>query len=454
MAEQETATDVQEESYTYNVTVEDAGPGTKKVSVQIPEDRIKTVLDDQFKDLKREAAIPGFRAGRAPRKLVEKRFAPDVREQVRRQLLSESYEQALEKNNLQVIGEPEFDNPDDIKLPESGAFNYSFSIEVQPDIQLPDFSQLTVKKPKIEVTEENVEQAMKNLREQQGTLVPVEDRGAEDGDYVTADVSVKLGDEQILHQPDAQLVARAGRIGGIQVEDFADKIRGAKADEARTFTLHAPETHSDERIRDKDVEVEVKVKGLKKLEPAVIDEVFLESFGFADEQELRGALREQLDERIKGDVQNHMRQQVNDFLVTNVQMELPAKLTERQADRIIQRRTIDLMMRGMPREQIEQNIEQIRSGAGDEAQRELKLFFILQKVATEQQVDVDEAELNGQIAMMAAQRGRRPEKLKQEMAADGSLSNMYVQLREQRALDKIIEQATIEEVDPPAAETK
>src|SRR5690606_28949939 len=150
---------------------------------------------DQFRDLKREAAIPGFRAGRAPRKLVEKRFAPDVREQVRRQLLSESYEQALEKNNLKVLGEPEFDNPDDIKLPESGPFNYSFSVEVQPEIQLPDFSQLTVKKPKIAVTEENVDQAMKNLREQQGTLVPVEDRGIEDGDYVTADVSVKLGEE-------------------------------------------------------------------------------------------------------------------------------------------------------------------------------------------------------------------------------------------------------------------
>lgn len=454
MAEQATATDVQDEPYTYNVTVEDAGPGTKKVTVEIPEDRIKSVLEDQFRDLKREAAIPGFRAGRAPRKLVEKRFAPDVREQVRRQLLSESYEQALEKNNLKVLGEPEFDNPDDIKLPESGPFNYSFSVEVQPEIQLPDFSQLTVKKPKIAVTEENVDQAMKNLREQQGTLVPVEDRGIEDGDYVRGDVSVKLGDEQIMQQPDAQLVARAGRIGGIQVDDFADKIRGAKADETRTFTLHAPETHADERIRDKDVQVEVKIKQIKKLEPAVIDAVFLESLGFSNEQELRDALREQLEERIKQDVQNHMRQQVNDFLAANVQIDLPSKLTERQTERIIQRRTIDLMMRGMSQEQIEQNIEQVRTGAGDEAQRELKLFFILQKVATEHDIDVDESELNGQIAMIAAQRGRRPEKLKQEMANDGSLTNMYVQLREQRAIDKIIEQAKIEEVDPPAAETK
>ncbi len=452
MAEQDTATAVQEEEFVYNIRIEDAGPATKKVSVEIPEDRIKAVLEEQFKDLKREAIIPGFRAGRAPRRLIEKRFAPDVKEQVRRQLLSESYEQALEKHDLKVIGEPEFENPENIKLPESGAFSYSFTVEVQPDIKLPDFSTLTVKKPKIEVTEQNVDQAMKNLCEQQGTLVPVEDRGVQDGDYIRADVHVKLGDEQIIHQHDAQLVARAGRIAGIQIDDFQDKLRDAKPDETRTFTVHAPETHPDERIRDKDVQIEVTVKQIRKLEPAEINDVFLDSLGFTTEQELRDALREQLVERIEQDIRATMREQVNRFLLDNIQFELPAKLTERQSERVIQRRTIDLMLRGMPREEIEKNTEQIRSGASEEAQRELKLFFILQKVAEEQNVEVSEAELNGHIAMLAAQRGRRPEKLKQEMQADGSLANLYVQLREQRAVDKIIEQAKVEEVEPPAAE--
>src|SRR5690606_17471294 len=123
------------------------------------------------------------------------------------QLISESYQQALEKNNLQPLGEPEFDNPDDIQLPETGGFSYTFSVEVQPEFQLPDISTCTVKKPKIEVTEANVDEAMKNLREQQGTLVPVEDRGIEEGDYIVADVHVKLGEEVVAHQHDAQLVA-------------------------------------------------------------------------------------------------------------------------------------------------------------------------------------------------------------------------------------------------------
>jgi trigger factor len=116
---------------------------------------------------------------------------------------------------------------------------------------------------------------------------------------------------------------------------------------------------------------------------------------------------------------------------------------------VVNRRAVDLMMRGMPREAIEQNVQALASGADLEAARELKLFFILQKIATDQEVDVDESELNGRIAILAAQRGERPEKLKQTMAKDGSLANLYVQMREQKAVDKLLEKAQVEEVDVP-----
>ena len=109
MAENESAVAEQqeEEAYQYHIKIEDAGPATKKVTVEIPKDRIDEVLTEQYKDLRQSAAIPGFRPGHAPQKLIEKRFASDVKEQVRRTLISESYQQAVEKNSLNVIGEPE-----------------------------------------------------------------------------------------------------------------------------------------------------------------------------------------------------------------------------------------------------------------------------------------------------------------------------------------------------------
>src|SRR5262245_38195312 len=232
MAENESAVAEQqgeEQEFVYAIKVEDAGPATKKVTVEIPAERIAQKLQEQYKELRQQAAIPGFRPGHAPQKLVEKRFGEDVKEQVRRTLISESYGQAVEKNSLQVIGEPEFDNPDAIKLPEDGALSYSFQVEVQPEIKLPDLAGLKVKKPKVNVTEENVDQAMQNLREQQGALIPVEDRGVEAKDYVYGDVHIKLDGNVIAHQHDAQLVARPGRISGIDVTDLDKKLKGAKS---------------------------------------------------------------------------------------------------------------------------------------------------------------------------------------------------------------------------------
>ena len=447
MAENEAAVATEEdEAFEYPITIEDAGPGAKKVSVEIPHDRITTELQKQFKELRQQAAVPGFRVGHAPQKLIEKRFSTDVKEQVRRSLISESYEQAVEKNKLQVIGEPEFENPDAIKLPDEGALSYSFTVEVQPEFSLPGLEHLEVKKPIVQITDENVDQAMQNLREQQGALVPVEDRGVEARDYLTADVHVKLDGTVIAHQHDAQIVARPGRLGGIQIDDLDKQLEGMKPGETRTLSAHAPDTHANEQLRGKDVQIEISLKDLKRMELVEVTPEFLADLGFDTEEELRQALREQMEEKIHADVQQNMREQVNQYLLANTQVDLPAKLSDKQTDRLANRRAIDMMMRGVPRDQVEANIERLRHGARDEAIRELKLFFILQKLANDQGVDVDEPELNGRIAMLAAQREARPEKLKQEMTKDGSLANLYIQMREQKAVDNVLEKAKIQEV--------
>ncbi len=443
-----------EAEFIYPVTIEDAGPATKKVSVEIPEQRIKDELTKQYKELRREAALPGFRVGHAPAKLIEKRFGNEVKEQVRRTLISESYQQAVEKNDLKVLGEPQFDISANIGLPETGPLNFSFEIEVQPQINLPSLEAIPVRKPKIEIKEENVDQAMNNLREQQGTLIPIEDRGAQAKDYLTADVHLKLNDTIVAHQHDAQLVVRPARIGGIDMPDFEQKIAGAKPGETRTFLVRAPDNHQNDVIRGKDIVMEIVVKEIKKLELAEITPEFLEDLGFISEQEIRDALREQMQERISYDIAQAQREQVSKYLLDNTTLELPAKLSAKQVERVVQRRAIDLLMRGTPQAQVEAQLDQLRYGAVEEAATELKLFFILQKIAADQGNEVDEAELNGRIALLAAQRGERPEKVKQEMAKDGSLTSLYIQMLEQKALDQVLLSAKIEEVEvtpPPAA---
>jgi trigger factor len=436
------------EEYSYPISVEDAGTATKKVTIEIPQERINAELEKQFKDVREMASLPGFRPGKAPAKLVERRFGSDVRDQVRNSLIRESYQQAITANKLNVLGEPEFEDPKAIeKLPDAGGMKYVLTVETYPEFTVPDLKELTVKKPVIKVSDEHVDQAMQNLREQQGTLVPVDTRGIKEKDYVTADVTVKFEGETVGSQVDAQVVVRPGVVAGIEVKDLPAQLAGAKLDETKTVKATAPENHPAEKIRGKEVEIEFKIKDLKELELAEINDDFLESLGFRDNAELREALREQMVERVGTDVQVAQHNQVRKYLVDNLKMDLPAKLSDRQEMRVVQRRAMDLKMRGVTDVEIQTNVDKIKAGARDIAVNELKLFFALSKVADENEIQVTEGELNGQIAQMAMYQNRRPEKMKQDMAADGSLTNLYLQLRERKALDHLLAQAKIEEVE-------
>src|SRR6185436_6189402 len=117
---------------------------TKKVWVEIPKEKVAKKLAEQFKDLREQAHIPGFRKGHAPEKLLKKKFSEDIKDQVRRSLISESYEEAISANSLQVLCEPEFENLDQVKIQDDAPLNYSFSIEIQPDIKLPELKGLKV----------------------------------------------------------------------------------------------------------------------------------------------------------------------------------------------------------------------------------------------------------------------------------------------------------------------
>jgi trigger factor len=441
-------TPVETPEFIYPVTVENAGASAKKVTVGIPGTRIASAIADQYKELKGQATVPGFRPGRVPARLIQKKFSKEVREQVTRNLLQESYQQAIDKNQLKVLGDPDFGSDAKLELPDTGDFNYSFNVEVFPEFIIPDLTQITVKKPKISITDEHVAQALLNLREQQGVLLPVENRGAKENDIVAADVHVKIGDETILHQHDQQIRVRSGGVLGITVDALVATLEGAKVDDIRTATVTAPQDHPTEKIRGQEVLVEFKIKDLRELELAEINDDFLEQLGFKDQEELLQALRDEMENRVKNDVQNTLRDQVAKALLEQTSVELPVKLSVRQEIEIVQRRGMDLLQRGVPEAQIRENLALLQAGATEEANRELKTLFIMTKIADDQKIEVTERELNANIAAIAEQRGMRPEALKKQMETQGSLQSLYIRLREVKTLDKILEQVKVEEVEP------
>lgn len=447
------------------VSVEDAGPARKKIKIEVPAERIAAKLQENFDKLQEDAVLPGFRRGRAPLRLIQKRFGSSIREDVRMQIISESYGQAVEDNKLEVLGEPEIKDIDKIVLPENGPLSFEVEVEVAPVFELPSLEGVEVKKPKLEVTEADITKEIDNLRERMGTLSPAADGQVQPGDYLTANVVVRAGadanDEAELLAGDPQstvFVPAAegdgkGNIGGILVEGLRDKLVGKKVGDELRLSITGPKNHEDERIREQQVTIIAKIDLIARRELATIEKL-VEVSGLETVEKLNERVKEVLTERNERQQQSAMQTQVAQWLESQVNLDLPEGITGRQSARLLRRRAMELAYQGVSEQEIQQRIAELRESSDEDARRQLKLFFIIDQAAKKLEIDVNESEINSRVALIAMQQGRRPEKLRQQMQRSGELEALYLSIREGKTLDKILESAKVIEVDASELEAE
>lgn len=447
------------------VKVEDAGPALKRLTIELPESRIKAKTEDTFTTLCNDAVLPGFRKGRAPRRLLEKRFAESVQGDVKSQLLSESYTQAIEDEGLDVIGEPDVKDIDTLEVPESGPFTYTVEVEITPDFELPEFNGIKVDKKILEVSDDDVTAEIEQYRERYGQMSAVTDATVAEGDYVQSDVKVLAGenaadDAEVLHEhPGAYTLVHGedkefkGHVAGILVKDMGKQLAEKKIGDTVSISMTGPDGHENDGIKGQPITIKMAITHVHRLAPASIEDL-LPQFGMQTEDELKERVKTMLEQRNEQTQQADMHKQVTEQIVDMVQLDLPEGLKSRQIERALQRQQMELLYSGKQPEEIEAELAESRNQGEAEAVKQLKTFFVLDKAAKQLEVEVAENEINGRISMMAMQQQRRPEKLRSEMRQRGELEQLYLSIREQKTLDKIIEQATVTEVSGDADDSK
>jgi len=479
--DQATAANEEQESSTAKnaVTVEEAGPCKKKVVIEIPEESIKAAIDEQYTELGREAVVPGFRKGRAPRRLLEKRFGKETNEQIKLKLLAEASEAAIKDNELDILGDPDIDF-EKVELPPTGPMKFEFEAEVRPEFDLPKLEGIPVNRAKLEVTDEQITREVEQLCRWAGVWTPREEGQIEQDDQVVADVvlrpelteeeKAKLAEEAERSEDEEKdstvieaetkldnieiYVRPSGSVGAVPVEKLDELLVGAKVGDKKTTTVEVPKTHFREEYRGRKIEVEIDLKDIKYLKPAELNEAFLQRYQVQTEEELRDLVRDNLQNQNESRIRNEMSEQIYQHLLDNTEFDLPLDIVARQAGTILQRQYINLLQRGLSRQQIEEQMEQLRAGSEDEAKQQLKTFFIMDKVADKLEIEVTEEEINGHIAQLAIQRGQRPEKMKEQMERDGSLAQFRMDVRQNKCINKLLESADITETEAAAAEKK
>jgi len=433
-----------------DVDIADAGTLRKKVTVTIPRARIDAKFNEMFGELATTAQVPGFRIGRAPRRLIEKRFGKEVGDDVRNAMIGESLGGVLEKSELKTVGEPEIDL-DKIELPETGDMEFSFEVEVAPEFDLPELSAIKVTRRTAEVTDEHVDSHLRELTEGRARFERTDEKTRE-GDVVTCGATISGEGIEPVERPGLTLRVAPGQIEGLPLVDLGKELSGKKAGQTVALKVTAPEAHPDEGWRGKELTVEVAVSEVRRrILPEVNDE-FAETLGFESVQEMRQFVSGRLEQRLQAQAKRDMRGDICQHLLENTDFEVPAGAARRHTVRLVQRRYVELLSYGVPREKIDERLTELQAAASDQARQDLKLQFILDRVAKNEGIEVDDDEVNARVAQMAASQNRRPERLHQELAADGSLDQVRASVRDEKCIDLLLERAEMIEAEPETEE--
>jgi len=432
------------------VDVEDAGTLRKKVTVTVPRPRVDAKFDEMFGELNKTAQVPGFRVGHAPRRLIEKRFGREIRQDVRNALVGDALGKALDQADFEPLGEPDLDL-EAVEVPDEGDLSFSFEVEVAPKFELPDTNGIEVVRPPAEVSDEDVQARVDAMRESMARERPV-DGPARPGDVVVADVRI-AGEGVDFEVQNLELRVAPGQVHGIPLEDLADALDGKKAGASATIETTVPNAHFEEDWRGKNVRIRLDVQDVKRLDLPEADDAFAKQAGLTSMEELRDAVRRRLAQQAQADQRAAMRDQVIRHLLEQTSLEVPEQAAKRYADRLLARRAVELMLRGVPRGDIEQNMAQLEAEARARAAEQLKISFVLGKLADAQGVRVEEGEINARIAEIARRQNRRPERVRHEMRDEGTLETLTTAIREEKALEKVLDSARVVEPAPEAPET-
>lgn len=429
-----------------DVQIAKTGACQRHITVTIPREDIDRYYDVAYSDLMNKASIPGFRNGRAPRKLVESRFKKEITDQIKGSLLMDSMTQITEENDLAAISEPDID-PVTIKVPDDGPMVYEFNLEVRPEFDVPNWKGLAVERPVRQFTKDDVERQLKQLLERHGSLVPL-DGPAEEGDYLSTKLTFKDGDTEISSSPEEVIRVRktlSFRDG--KIEGFDKLMKGVKGGETRIGKAKLTEDAPNEALRGKTIDAVFEVLEVKRLEMPELTAELLETLGsFADESELREAIEKNLARQLEFQQQRRAREQVLGALTVHADWDLPPDLLRRQWARELDRMVLELRRSGFTDEQILAHENELRQDSRASTARLLKEHFILERIAEDEKVEDLPEDYDAEIALIAMQSGESPRRVRAQLQKRGLMDTLRNQIVERKVLKMILDTATFKDV--------
>ncbi len=433
--------------------INEVGSCQRHIVVTIPRAEVDRYFRKNFDELCPKAELPGFRPGKAPRKLVESRFREQIRDQVKASLLMDSIAQITEGGDFSPISEPDLD-VGAVDLRDEGDFHFEFNIEVRPVFELPNWRGINLVAPSYEITDADIDEQLGRSLEKFAKGEPV-DGPAQLGDTLVVNIEFRHGDRLLATLDREKIVLRPKlSLADATYDDFGKLLEGVREGESRTATINIDERCSEAEMRGAAVEMEIEVVDVIRLDISNLNARTLDDLGFDSVDELREFVREELSKRQKYYRQQELRSQIVQFLASSADFDLPKELVSRQTARELQRQMLELRRSGFGDNEIRAYMNATRRDAEQSTIRALREHFILEKIADEEKIDASPEEYDDEIELIAEQSDSSPRVVRARLEKTGSMDAIRNQIVERKVIELIAASAQLVEKEDRSFLTK
>ena len=428
-----------------DVKVDSTSSCGRHVTVTVSKGDVERYFDEAYSELMPTASVPGFRSGRAPRKLVENRYKQEIGDQVKGKLLMDSMTQVTTTSDFAAISEPDFDF-DAIELEPSESLTFEFDIEVRPEFDMPDWKGLKIERPVQEFEKQDIDRHLERLLRDMADLVPHEGP-AEADDFIMVQINFSHDGKPISECTEEIRVVPKLSFPDGYCDGFDKLMVGAKTGDKKEATLTISHDAANEELRGKDVQAEIEVLDVKKLKLPELDESTLKVLGdFDSEGDLRDAVKSDLERRLHYQQQKRVREQITALLTESADWDLPKDLLRRQSHRELERAVMELRSAGYSHDEIRAYENELRQNSMEATKRALKEHFILERIAEDESIEEAPEDYDMEIALMAAQSREPVRRVRARIEKQGLMDALRNQIIERKVIEKITAAAKFTDV--------
>ena len=419
-----------------------------ELEVTVPVDEIARETERVVADIQKKVKLPGFRPGKVPSNIVQTRFATQVRQDVLESLIPKYLQKRFEQEDLKVVGRP---NVTDVHFEKGEPLKFKAEFEVAPVVELGDYRGVTVHYSEPELSDADVDQRLEQLREQKAQHVTIDPRPVEDGDYALVGLDSISGVDPPMHQDEMLLhVADPDTFPA-----FTEALRGMSPDDEKDFEVTYPDDYGQEKLAGKTVQFHMKLKAIRRKELPELNDEFAKDLGdFQTIEELKETIRKNILREREHRAQESAKQQLLDKLVEAHDFPVPDAYIDRQIQINVENQLRALMAQGMDTKDLKLDWEKVRESQKGRATRDVKASLLLDKIGEREAIAPTQEEVDREVQQIARRQREAVAVTRAKLQKEGTLGRIAANIRTEKTLNFLFEQARKEAGPPPSEESE